>query len=49
MSLILRSLPKAGVSKDESNKLNGLILRDASLRDAPQDEGPGKRDSDNGC
>jgi len=33
-ALILRSGPKDRVSKDEG----GPILRDASLRDAPQDE-----------
>jgi hypothetical protein len=38
--LILKSPPKAGVSKDGAGHRSrlGPILRDASLRDAPQDE-----------
>jgi hypothetical protein len=37
--LMVRSLPKAGVSNHEADALrHGFILRDASLRDAPQHE-----------
>jgi hypothetical protein len=38
-NLILRRPAKRAVSKDGGNLRRVAILRDASLRDAPQDEG----------
>jgi len=38
-SFILRSPPKAAVSKDEATAKLAVILGDAVLRTVPQDEG----------